>query len=257
MVIAHCELRINPKVFMKHFLKLSFVLWLCSLLPSAASADEFTCTADINPEKYEKLLANISNASENTKNLKADFVQKSYFLGLDKIEAGTGKVAFQKTAKMRWDYQTPAKQLFVMDGENVWFYQPAQNQAIVTDVYNSFKSDVPVSFLLGLGKLSETFSAESACTTTGGTLMTLSLKKSDDSLDKFYLLVRTSDYAPIGVKIVDLGGNETSILFKNLRLNGSIDSNEFAFTPPKGVDIMDNRTPGPVIIRGVVGEEDM
>ena len=116
---------------------------------------------------------------------------------------------------------------------------------------------MPVSFLLGLGKLSEAFDVDSACNTDSGILMTLSLKESDESLDKFHLLVRTNDYAPIGVKIVDLGGNETSILFSGLQLNGKINSEEFTFTPPKGVDIMDNRIAKPIIYKDTIGEEDI
>lgn len=228
-----------------------------SLTATIAFADEFTCKSSINPENYGKLLADITNAGEKTTSLKADFVQTSYFLGLDKIESSTGMVSFQKVAKMRWDYQTPTKQLFVMDGKNVWFYQPQQNQAIVTDLYNSFKSDVPVSFLLGMGKLSETFNVQSACNTDNGILVTLSPKESDDSLERFYLLVRKSDYAPIGVKIVDLGGNETSILFNNLQLNEKINAAEFEFTPPKGTDIIDNRTARPIPQKSVVQEEDI
>ena len=245
---------------MKHFFKMTLALCLsavilCVFTAHVALADEFTCKSNIDSENYGKLLANITNAGEKTTSLKANFIQTSYFLGLDKIESSTGKVSFQKVAKMRWDYQSPTKQLFVMDGENVWFYQPDQNQAIVTDFYNSFKSDVPVSFLLGMGKLSETFDVQNACNTDSGILVTLSPKKSDDSLDRFYLLVREKDYAPIGVKIIDLGGNETSIVFTNLQLNGKINSAEFEFIPPKGADIIDNRTVK--LQKSVVQEEDI
>ena len=252
----------------------SIVLAVCLMIATASYSatafadnftDAFTCKSTISQENYSKLLANVTNASEKTTSLTATFSQTSYFLGLDKIEASTGRVSFQKVAKMRWDYLTPTKQLFIMDGENVWFYQPEQNQAIVTDFYNSFKSDVPVSFLLGLGKLSETFDVQSACNTSAGILLTLVLKKSDDSLDKFYLLVRKSDYAPIGVKIIDLGGNETSILFNNLQLNTKINASEFTFVPPKGADIIDNRSAMPTLKRnagqnigqGTVREEDI
>ncbi|MDR2337682.1 MAG: outer membrane lipoprotein carrier protein LolA [Deltaproteobacteria bacterium] len=225
-------------------LLLFFAIAFSSVVVSQAYAvAEFVCKTDVNTEYYEPILNKVSQASARIKSLKADFVQESYLLGLDKIENSSGKVLFQKTAKMRWDYQAPEKQLFVMDGKSVWYYQPSQNQVMLSDLNASFKSSVPVSFLLGLGTLTDTFILQNACHTQIGILLNLTLKESDDSLDKFYLLVRQKDYTPLGAKIVDLGGNETSIVFKNLVLNQSIKAAEFSFVPPQGLDIIDNRNP--------------
>jgi outer membrane lipoprotein carrier protein len=231
--------------------KMSLLALVFMLTSQAAyAAEEFVCKNEVNADYYERMLNRVSSASDTIKNLKADFVQESYLLGLDKIENSSGKVLFQKTAKMRWDYQSPEKQLFVMDGKNVWYYQPSQNQVIVSDLQASFKSSVPVSFLLGLGTLADTFVLQNACRTDVGIMLTLNLKENDDSLDKFYLLVRHTDYAPLGAKIVDLGGNETSIVFKKLILNQPIKPAEFHFTPPQGLDIIDNRNAGALPFEG-------
>ncbi len=242
--------------------KILVILFLSFILVNPVfAAGEFACIDEIGSEQYSSLLNNVSQANKAIKSVKAKFSQESYLLGLDRIEKSSGDVSFEKTAKMRWDYKIPEKQLFVMDGKNVWYYQPSQNQVMVRDLHNSFKSDVPVSFLLGLGDLAEQFTLNNACRTNSGILLNLNAKQNDSSLSRFLLIVRPTDYVTIGAKITDVGGNETSIVLRELILNQPIKTDEFSFNPPKGIDIIDERASNikPVVPKTdiKIGEEDI
>lgn len=200
---------------------------------------EFDCTGAVDAKD---LLTLVERQYEHINDLAADFRQSSYFLGTDEHKQSGGKVYFLRPGKMDWVYAAPDEQRFVSDGESVWWYQPSLQQANVRTLSQSFVTDVPVSFLLGVGKLHEEFRLESACASSGGVVLTLLPQRPSASLDKFLLLVDPADHSPRGARILDVGGNETSIVFSGIALNKGVEGKRFHFDVPKGTDVIDERT---------------
>ena len=173
--------------------------------------------------------------------LAARFLQESYFFGSDDRQQSAGLVSFERPGKMDWLYGAPDEQRFTSDGKTIWWYQPQQNQVVIRTIAQSFTSDVPVSFLLGVGKLRENFKFAAKCANDAGLLLRLAPLKTSSSLETFYLLVSPKDFSPLGARIADANGNETSILFEDRTLNGPVDAKRFYFDIPKGTDIIDER----------------
>src|ERR1700674_4555914 len=60
------------------------------------------------------------------KTLQASFLERYTENGrLVRVEAGT--VYFRRPGKMRWDYQAPERNLFLVDAKKAWFYVPADH----------------------------------------------------------------------------------------------------------------------------------
>ena len=211
-------------------------------LEELRSADElaFSCSEPLAAAEEAKLLDGIDSSYRGVSDLKANFSQESYFFGLDQRKRSQGEVFFKKPGKMDWHYQSPDEQRFIADGKTLWFFQPDLNQVTLGDFDESFQSDLPVSFLLGVGQLKESFRLKSACVTSAGVLASFSAV-ADDNLDNLNLLVRKNDKFPIGAKIVDIGGNETTILFREIATNNKLADSRFGFSVPDGVDVIDNR----------------
>ncbi len=214
---------------------------LTSLLPlsTASAATAFDCNA---PAQAKDLLSKIESRYGTINDLSAGFSQESYLLGADERRYSIGTVKFLKPGKMDWLYGEPDIQRFVADGKNFWWYQPALSQVTVTDFKAGFSSDLPVSFLLGLGKLTKSFKLETACLGRRGIVAQLSPLDRSESLDRFALVVDASDFTPIGAKIIDAGGNETTIVFNEYPIiNSNLPDERFRFDPPKGTDVVDQR----------------
>ncbi len=216
---------------------------LLSLFTAEASAEEgaFKCGAKLSATQSKGLLAAIEKRYHDFKDLSAEFRQRSYFIGLSNTVESTGSIRFKKPGMMDWNYLTPDKQRFIADGKTLWFYQPKQNQVTMGEFKDSFSSKLPVSFLLGIGKLQERFTLESACSSKLGTVAKLK-GLADKNLDEFYLLVDKKSHLPRGAKIVDIGGNETEIVFENISFKDAHLAKSFQFDIPRGVDIIDQRT---------------
>jgi len=43
------------------------------------------------------------------------------------LRTEAGVVYFRRPGKMRWEYQSPEKNLFLVDGKSAWFYVPADH----------------------------------------------------------------------------------------------------------------------------------
>jgi len=61
----------------------------------------------------------------------------------------SGDLYLRKPGRMRWEYRTPAGKLFVSDGKQVYFYNPATNRAEKTKLRETEDMRAPLAFLLG------------------------------------------------------------------------------------------------------------
>jgi chaperone LolA len=78
--------------------------------------------------------------------LKAVFYER-YGSGQGNGEAESGTVYFSRPGRMRWDYESPEKKLFIVDGKNVWFYIPDDHTASRTTLKNSSDWRTPIALL--------------------------------------------------------------------------------------------------------------
>ncbi|HVB86185.1 MAG TPA: outer membrane lipoprotein carrier protein LolA [Candidatus Dormibacteraeota bacterium] len=86
--------------------------------------------------------------------LKAYFYE-SYNDGSGGAAAESGTVYFSRPGRMRWDYTSPEKKLFLVDGKQVWFYVPAERTASRAKFKNSSDWRTPLALLVGKAKLSD------------------------------------------------------------------------------------------------------
>lgn len=86
--------------------------------------------------------------------LKADFYER-YSDGSGGVTAESGTVYFSRPGRMRWEYQSPEKKLFIVDGTNVWFYVPADRTASRAKLKESSDWRTPLALLVGKASLSD------------------------------------------------------------------------------------------------------
>ena len=71
------------------------------------------------------------------------------------IRTEAGKVYFLRPGKMRWEYESPEKNLFLVDGKNAWFYVPADHTVTRVPAKESTDWRTPLALLAGRVKLSK------------------------------------------------------------------------------------------------------
>src|SRR4029077_7845126 len=95
----------------------------------------------------------IESRYSHARTLKAVFFER-YSDGNGSAQAESGTVYFSRPGRMRWDYESPERKLFLVDGTNVWFYVPADRTASRAKMKESSDWRTPIALLAGKADLS-------------------------------------------------------------------------------------------------------
>src|ERR1700722_18115014 len=123
---------------MRRFLALASTL-LASL---AASSPEATSVA-----------AKLESRYHGNHTLAATFLER-YSENGRVVRSEAGVAYFQRPGKMRWEYESPEKNLFLVDGKTAWFYVPADHTVTRAPAKQSTDWRTPLALLAGEMKLS-------------------------------------------------------------------------------------------------------
>jgi outer membrane lipoprotein carrier protein len=212
-----------------------------SLFQALSESRDFECKSLVDKNQAEKLLSDLQLSYSKVKNFKSEFSQQSYLASLDITEGSTGKVIFEKPGNMKWIYEKPERQEFLLANSNAYFYQPEQKQLVIDRLDQILLSEIPVAFMMGVGNLKQDFSIDSACKVNQGFLVSLNPTRKTLNLKQLKILIDKNSFYPIGAKVIDESDNVTSVVFSNMIQNSSLENNTFNPDYPSGIDINDRR----------------
>lgn len=207
-------------------------IWLASIAgsPQAAepSASEFARAVQ---RKYDALSA-----------FSTDFVH-TYQGGVLRTQlTERGRLLVKKPGRMRWEYTSPERKLFVSDGVKIYFYIPDDKRVIVSSVPPDDRATTPALFLAGKGDLVADFTPSlvepPASARPGSRALKLVPKTAQPDYDWLTLVVDPSTLALRGLMYGDPQGAISTFSFENLKENPGMSDKEFDFKPPRGVDVV-------------------
>lgn len=181
----------------------------------------------------------IQKQFDATQTFQADFVQRSFLKVLGQSQRAEGSVAIKKPGKMKWVYSAPDPQVLVSNDKNLWLYLPEEKQVSKMKVQSVYSSNTPALFLAGKGKLTESFSIGKVTEEKGLYIVELIPRDKVQNLSKMVLLANKKNFQIVGSRVYDNLGNKTEMIFKNMKVNPSLDESLFRFEVPKGVELID------------------
>lgn len=215
---------ISPSILgrsMLNYIRILSTAALSLLWGSNVSAElaALKCTAALKNDP--RLVEQVQESYRSVKYLKAKFLQESTLAAFgDAAEQSSGLVWFEQPGKMRWDYQQPEPQRFLIKDRAFWHYRELDAQVTVAEFEEVFVSELPVSFLLGIGDLTRKFKLVEACRTSEGILLNLvPIDSADEAgLEQFSLLIDANSKLPKGARVVNVGGNIDQFLLSAIEL---------------------------------------
>src|SRR5258705_12859003 len=108
----------------------------------------------IGANRQAGILASVMESRyRGAKTLQATFLERYLENGrVLRTEAGTAY--FRRPGKMRWEYEEPEKDLFLVDGKTAWFYVPADHTVTRVPAKQSEDLRTPLALLAGEMKIS-------------------------------------------------------------------------------------------------------
>lgn len=196
-------------------------------------------TQDARARNAAEVVREVQRRYDSTRDYSAEFHQTTEYRTLNRSISGRGNFYFSRPGKMLWRYEEPAGQFLLSDGRHFYFYQPAERQVIKTAVRGASRSDLPLSFLLGVGKLERDFRAELLESSADGHRLRLIPRRADTGLREIILTADAERYDVRRVRIEDGGGNLWTFGFENIRRGVGLDPSVFRLRVPQGVDIVE------------------
>ena len=182
---------------------------------------------------------------DSVKDFSASFTQ-TYEGGVLRRKASeAGTMSVKKPGKMRWDYTSPEKKLFVSDGQTMFLYFPNEKQVMKNDVPSQDQATSAVLFLMGKGNIVRDFNVRWA---DGGSDATYRLRLDPKTRQAEYdWLEVTADRETlriVGLTAADAQGGRSSFSFSNFKENTGLADKMFEFTIPRGTEVISSgKTP--------------
>lgn len=198
-----------------------------------AAVQTFPLGADTDPVDTRPLTDFVGNL----KTFSAQFVQQQVNARGLKQPPSYGHFVLSRPGRFYWMYEKPYVQKLIANGDTLWVYDP--DLAQVTRSALSKDRGAPIGIFLGTRPLASAF--------------TITAQGKNDGLAWFGLIDRVgqSDFSQLQVGLDDRGikamvftdklGNRTTVQFSDRQVNQPVNQNLFDFSPPPGVDVVENR----------------
>jgi outer membrane lipoprotein carrier protein len=187
----------------------------------------------------DQIVERLQKNYDATVDFVADFRQETQVKTLNRTLKAWGKLSFKRPGKMLWRYEEPKGQFVLADGKHLYFYQPEQNQVIKTPLKNAFRSDIPLSFLLGIGNLKRDFNATLKGTEDNHYVLRLEPKGEAGGFSEVLVGISQSTSDIVWVSVRDAVSNVTSIRFSGMRKGVGVQESLFRLEVPEGADIVE------------------
>ena len=215
-------------------------------------------TPEATSPAVSSLVHRFESAYRPAKTLQANFLE-TYFDGGKAVRSEAGVAYFAKPGKMRWEYDSPEPNLYLVDGKWSWFYVPADHTVTRTRAKQSSDSRTPLALLAGEMKVSRicksvAFASSSTPIHTQGVVLRCDLRGSDGTVPATsatqgispaahgsYALFEVNPQSGelLRILVVDTGGVQVEFRFSNWQFDPLLQASKFRFQPSKGVVIVD------------------
>lgn len=177
-------------------------------------------------------IKNLNQLLSNTKSMRANFHQTTK--SGKKTRTFSGTMAVQRQNQLRWETQSPAEQLIVANEHTMWIYDKDLKQVMKRSVVNQV-GDTPALLLSGdVTKIANNFNVSQP--NDAKNYFKLTPKSGNADFKELYISFNGGK--PVMMVLNDSMGQRTDIRFSNIILNKKIDDNQFSFTPPQGVEVI-------------------
>ncbi len=198
----------------------------CLLAPASAAASP--------------ALESLTRFFKDIHSFEARFAQVVLDENLNALDEGRGRVWIKRPGRFRWDYQPPAAQQIIGDGERVWLYDIDLEQVTVREQAQALGRS-PAILLAGDGELAHNYELEDIGAQGRYDWVNLTPKNADSG----FIEVRIGfEHRRLRLmELLDTLDQTTRIVFVDIDENAALDDALFDFEVPHGADLIDQTEP--------------
>ncbi len=197
-------------------------------------------------KEVREVMKRLQARYEKTKDLQADFTQKTTIEGFERPMTSSGKLYIKKPGRLRWNYLDPSTEDIYVQGDDLKVYVPEHKQVLVGKLTNMAASRAPLELLQGAAKLDASFDAEPTPGKgrgVGGIRLVTLVPKSRDgevhgTVQKIVVEVFPKTYFIRSLSLYEASGNVSNFEFSSLQSNLGLDDDLFVPKFPPDVEVV-------------------
>ena len=197
-------------------------------------------------KEVREVMKRLQARYEKTKDLQADFTQKTTIEGFERPMTSSGKVYIKKPGRLRWNYLDPSAEDIYVQGDDVKVYVPEHKQVLVGKLTHMAASRAPLELLQGAAKLDASFEAEPTpgkSRGVGGIRLVTLVPKSHDAeahgtVQRIVVEVFPKTYFIRSLSLHEVSGNVSNFEFSSLQSNIGLDDDLFVPKFPLDVEVV-------------------
>ena len=209
-----------------------------ALISALATALLAATTGAQQQQSAQQVASALQARYDAIQDFSADFTQLYTSGVLKRKLTEKGRVQVKKPGRMRWDYTSPEKKLFVSDGSRIYLWVPADNQVTTSEVPKQDEATTAVLFLVGKGNLTRDFNVSFAAGAPPGTHgLRLDPKLPERDYDWLEIVVDQKTLQIRSLTAGDRQGGQSTFQLSNFKENVGIPDSAFTFKIPPGADV--------------------
>ena len=202
---------------MRHLL-LSLILWCCALTVSAQTVNQ--------------VRQRVNTVAAQMKTMECDFVQTKTVRMLNSKLISRGKMYYQQTGKLRWQYLSPYQYTFVLNGNQVKLKSQGRNDVINVEQNKMFKEITRIMMNSVLGKCVDSSRDFKVALSGSGNnwkaLMTPQSKTMKQMFQSISVVFNYQRGTVSAVQLVEKNGDKNVIVLKNVKSNQPLHADLFS-----------------------------
>jgi outer membrane lipoprotein carrier protein len=216
----------------------------------------FAAAAGLSAQDSGTVVERFERAYRSSNTLQASFMQRYSENGRE-VRSEAGVAYFGRPGKMRWEYQSPERNLYVIDGKWSWFYVPADHTVTRIRAKESYDWRTPLALLAGEMKVSRIcarvwLDSATPASSPANLMLRCELRGSGSSRhdsnrhpvpaaedDKVLFEVNSTSGQLSRIIVSAPGGVQVEFRFANWQFGPRLAARIFRFDPPQGVAIVD------------------
>lgn len=179
----------------------------------------------------EKVKAELTKLTENTKTIQSHFVQEKHLSFLSENIISKGGFLFKSPNQLRWEYSEPFEYIIVFNNKNILIKDENKISTFDTESNKMFSeiNNMMIGTIQGnLFTDNERFAAKYFENSTQYLLeLEPKLPEMKSMLKQILIYIDKSDISVSKIKMIESSDDYTSIEFVNRKLNQDIDNNIF------------------------------
>ncbi|HLZ12718.1 MAG TPA: outer-membrane lipoprotein carrier protein LolA [Candidatus Acidoferrum sp.] len=205
-------------------------------------------TVAANSQSSEGYVHQLEATYKRARTLQANFLEV-YREGGRAVRTESGVAYFRRPGKMRWEYASPEKNLFVVDGKFAWFFVPADHTVSRVAARDSADWRTPLALLAGEMKVGRFCTKVELAPTQPASAATIRLNcsirgtereaKAGAPHDTAYFDIAKSTGQLESVVVAGAAGVTMEMRFSNWKFDPPAPDTLFHFQPEKGIAIVD------------------